>query len=485
MAGVKAMKQTMFDEFKIKGFWWNPDKPDNKEAGILFFSESEIHLELIGSLSDGFFAVGNNEYDIVHGFSDKGEQFTLMNVLMKNSTTNSPGFQTQTFSIHSFIVGGHFNTLEEIQFHSLSFQPTYLTEWLGRHVFSDTSVFDKGKSTLSGKQVSFNHVDTFSYHVDVLDAKIEETYFMNFNTNPFGKVLWTNKSAIKVIPNENKDLLWFQTNMYLLKDLLNLFIGHATYFESILFYGEEETIEGITKKPRKKYMYFFRQDKSKLKEKFHWHDVIINFKDINKVLDQILNSWFEKQEMLEVVYDLHFGEFYKDIYIETAFLNTIQVLEIYHRKMYDGKVYDKTGYRKFSKELKEILAEKFPEKFAQLIGNKINYGNEYSLAMRVKEIISNFQESSRNILIGSDDETDKFVRQLVDTRNYLTHYDSDKKKHILLEPMQKYYAIQRLRAIATLILFLEVGLDEKLMVDKISKSKQYSRNLNKAKEVLN
>lgn len=382
-------------------------------------------------------------------------------------------------------MGGLFNTLDQIQFHSLSFQPTYLTEWLGRHVFSDTSIFDREKSTLSGKQVSFNHVDTFSYYVKTLEARIEETYFMNFNTNPFERVLWTNKSGIKIVPNENKNLLWFRTNMYLLKDLLNLFIGHATYFESIIFYGEGEQIEKIGNKPRKKFMYFFRQDKSKLKEKFHWHDVIINFKDISKDLDRILNSWFEKQQILEVVYDLHFGEFYKDLYIETTFLNTTQVLEIYHRKMFVGKIYDKTEYRELTNELKEILREKFPEKFAQMIGDKVNYGNEYPLAMRVREIISNFQGTTRNILIGTEEETNKFVRQLVDTRNYLTHYDSDKKKHILHEPMQKYYAIQRLRAIATLILFLEIGLDEELMVAKISGSKQYSHNLTKAKEVLN
>lgn len=186
-----------------------------------------------------------------------------------------------------------------------------------------------------------------------------------------------------------------------------------------------------------------------------------------------------------MVYDLHFGEFYKDLYIETTFLNTIQVLEIYHRKLYDGKVYDKTEYRELTRELKVILGERFPESFAKLIGDKVNYGNEFSLAMRVKEIISNFQETSRSLLIGTEEENNTFIRQLVDTRNYLTHYDSDKKKHILHEPMQKYYAIQRLRAIATLLLFLEVGLDEELMADKISRSKQYSINLAKAKQILN
>ena len=485
MAGVKAMKQTMFDEFEIKGYWWIPGKSDNEEAGILFFSESKIHLELIGSLTDSFFAKGNEKYQIIHGISDKGEQFTLIDVFVKNTTTNSPGFQTQSYSIQSFIVGGHFDTKDKIQFHSLSFQPTYLTEWLSRPVFSDTTIFEKGSSTFKGKQVTFNHVDTFSSYVEVLDATIEETYFTNFQTDLSKKNLWTNKSGIKIIPKENKDLSWFSTNMYLLKDIFNLFIGHATYFESIIFYGEEEQIEHTDKKPRKKYMYFFKQNKSKIKNKFHWHDVIVNFKDIEQDLGKILNSWFEKHDELEVVYDLHFDEFYKDLYINTSFLNTIQILEIYHRKMYEGKVYDKKEYRELTKELKAILKEKFPEQFAKIIGDKVNYGNEYSLAMRIKEIINNFQETSRNLLIGSEEEIDKFVRQLIDTRNYLTHYDSDKKKHILHDPMDKYFAIQRLRAIATLLLYLEIGLDEELMVSKIFESKQFSYGLSRAKAVLN
>lgn len=485
MTGVKAMKQTMFDEFEIKGYWWVAGKSEDKEAGILFYSEDKIHLELIGSLTEGFFAVGTEKYEILHGISDIGEQFTLIDAYVKNTTTNAPGFQTQTYSIQSFIVGGHFNTEDQIQFHSVSFQPTYLTEWLSKSVFTDTSIFENGSSTFDGKQVTFNPIDTFSTYVTVLDSTIEETYFTNFIEDLSEKILWTNKSGLKIIPNINKDLSWFLTKMHLLQDILNLFIGHATYFESIIFYGEEEQLKHTEKKFRKKFMYFIRQGKSKIKSKFHRHDVIVNFKDIEQNLNNIFNSWFEKHNELEVVYDLHFDEFYRDLYINTSFLNTVQVLEIYHRKMFEGKVYDKKEYRDLTKELKAILEEKFPDQFAKIIVDKVNYGNEYSLAMRIKEIINNFQEKSKNLLIGSEEDINKFVRQLVDTRNYLTHYDSDKKKHILHEPMEKYFAIQRLRAIATLLLYLEIGLDEELIVSKIYESKKFSHGLSEAKAVLN
>lgn len=484
MSEAKAKKQTMFDKFEIKGVWWLSETPDDKEAGILFFSETEIILELIGSVNNEPYTDGRNKYDVLHGLSDKGEKITLIDVFTKNISTNIPGFQTETLSIQSFIVGDFLNSIDQSKFHSLAFQPTYLTEWLGRQMFSNESVYEKETSKLLSEKVSFNQVDTFAYQIESIDARIEEAYMTKFNTNPSERVLWTNKSWLKIVPNETKSLSWFQTNMYLLKDLLNLFIGHATYFESVILYGEEEPIDGTDLKPRKEYMYFFKQNKSKLKEKFYWHDVIANFNDISGDLEEILNLWFRKHEMLEVVYNIHFGEFYKDIYIETTFLNTIQVLEIYHRKMYEGKVYAKEEYKELVSDLKEILNEKFPDEFSRIIGGKLNHGNEYSLGMRIEEIINSFQDKSRNILIGNEEEVKLFVRQLVETRNYLTHYDSNNKKNILHDTMKKYYAVQRMRAIATLILFLEVGLDEELMVNKIVSSKQYSNHLRQAKEML-
>lgn len=486
MAGVKAMDHTLFDEFKIKGIWWNPNNPEKKEAGFLFFSEMNIELELIGSLKEKYLNSGLQEYEILHGVSDKGENFTLMHCYVKKFEFSAPGFQTETFSIHSFIVGDCFDSLEEIHFHSISFQPTYLTEWIGRHVFLESKMkSDDENSSFNGETVSINQVDNFSYYIDSLQAKITETQLTKISSDPSKKVLWTNKSGIEIVPDKKMNLLWFEKNMYLFNDLLNLFIGHATYFESILLFGDEQQIKDSNYKIRKEHMYFFKQDKSKLKDNFHWSDVILSFKDVDKDLHQIINLWFKNHQSLEVVYDLHFGDFYKNVYIDVSFLNAIQVLEIYHRKNFEGKIYDKIEYRRLKNQLREVIENKFPEDFVKIVESKVNYGNEFSLAMRVKEIIFNFREETRAKLLGNEEQINVFIRQLVDTRNYLTHYDSDAKKYLLREPIQKYYAIQRLKSISTLILFLEVGLEEELMITKIMGSRQYSDKLITAKEILN
>ncbi|MBN3556059.1 hypothetical protein JYA63_17400 [Fictibacillus nanhaiensis] len=485
MAGTKAKKQTMFDEFEIKGYWWIPGGKKYDTAGILFYKERGIHLELIGSFSSDAFSLLDEKYDVIHGFSDKGEEFTLLNVTVKNSQSSIPGFKTQTFSIQSFLVGGYFNSEEEMHFYGLKVNTSYFTQWLSRPIFKYKSTYEQETSILAEQEVKYSGVDTFKHYVDSISATIEETHYLNFIPDLSERILWTNKSGIKIIPDENQNLQWYRTNMYLLKNLFHLFIGHPLYFDSLVFYGEKEKLRNSDDYVRKQYFYFFGQDKSKLKKKFNWSDVIVNFNDVEHHLSNILNHWFEKHDKLEVVYDLHFDEFYKDIYINTTFLNTIQVLEIYHRNMYDGKVYDKKEYRALIKELKQHLKENFPEDFTKIISDKVNYGNEYSLAQRIKELINNFEESTRTMLVGTEEDVDKFVRQMVETRNYLTHYDSDKKKHLLTEPYDKYFAIQRLRAIATLILFKEVGLDESFMVDKICKSKQYSYGLKEAKKLLN
>jgi len=47
------------------------------------------------------------------------------------------------------------------------------------------------------------------------------------------------------------------------------------------------------------------------------------------------------------------------------------------------------------------------------------YGNEVSLGNRIKKIIEPFKE-----ILGSNKERNKLIRDIVNTRNYLTHYDN-------------------------------------------------------------
>jgi hypothetical protein len=68
--------------------------------------------------------------------------------------------------------------------------------------------------------------------------------------------------------------------------------------------------------------------------------------------------------------------------------------------------------------LKDQLLESCPSDKREWLKTRIAYGNELSLRQRLVEMIEPFQA-----LYGARQEVAAFIAAVVDTRNYLTHYD--------------------------------------------------------------
>lgn len=478
MASVKAMNQTMLNEFQIKGYWWLPNS-EEQVSGILFYHQDKIVLELMGTLSkesDAFETAGSNN-TIILGFSDKGEDFTLMNAFILNTTFSSPGFSTETYIIDSFIVGGHFNTLKEMSFHSLVVNPTYFSKWIGK------SHFIKHRSKSKLESISFKEPNLFKVYVEPLNAFIEEES-SNSSTYTNDSLEFIFKGGFKIIPDELQSFDWLSNVMNRLNGLYTLFINYPTYFENIVFYGEVEPEHEIPTY-RKKYSYFQTQIGMKIREKFNRHDAVIGYVKISDNLGSIFNSWFEKQDNLKTILDLYLSDFYITSNLETRFLNAVQTLEIYHRRTFEGEYFEKAAYLEHTSRLTEYIQCELPEELAEKIAGMLIHGNEYSLSKRLKELVSNLEADTKKFLFGNRNNRDKFVQQLVDTRNYLTHYDKEGKMNLIDDTTEIYYTVQRLKALTTLILFKEIGVSEQVILSRIQESRQYSFSVKKAKELLN
>ena len=478
MASVKAMNQTMLDEFQIKGYWWLPNSEEHI-SGILFYHQDKIVLELMGTLSkesDAFETAGNSN-SIILGFSDKGEDFTLMNAFISNTTFSSPGFSTETYSIDSFIVGGHFNTLNEMSFHSLVVYPTYFSKWVGK------SPFIKHRSENKLESISFAEPNLFKAYVAPLNAFIEEENSYS-STQSNDRFELSFKGGFKIIPDEFQSFDWLSNVMQRLNGLYTLFINYPTYYESIEFYGEVVP-EYEVPTFRKKYNYFQKQKGMKIREKFNQHDAVIGYVKVRDNLGIIFNSWFEKQDNLKTILDLYLSDFYLTSNLETRFLNAIQTLEIYHRRNFEGELFDKATYLEHSSRLIEYIQKELPEELSQRIEGMLVHGNEFSLGKRLRELVNKLEPDTKKYLFGNSNDRGRFVQQLVDTRNYLTHYDKEEKKNLIDGTLEIYYTVQRLKALTTLILFKEIGVSEQVILSRIQESRQYSSSISKAKELLN
>lgn len=88
-------------------------------------------------------------------------------------------------------------------------------------------------------------------------------------------------------------------------------------------------------------------------------------------------------------------------------------------------------------------------------------------------------------LIGNSENRDRFIQKVVETRNYLTHFDYTNKKMILEEPIGKFYAAYRMKVILIFIVLKELGLEEELIFKKVKEHRTMRGFLDQSNEVLN
>lgn len=479
MSGVKAMKMNLLDEFEVKGYWRLPDS-EEEVSGILFFKTDKIMLELLGGFEDENDLPDKlKRYDIVLGFSDKGEEFTLFDVYMKTFSFNAPGIYTESYLVSEFIVGGSFRSKEDILCYSMSIYPTYLTEWLDRGNYN--VMYDKNRYL---KSIEWVGSESFEHYIPILDAVVKEVSYIEESANSQYNFKWSTQSGISVIPTDMQKLEWFFDVSHSMKNLLTLIINQPIYITRYFLYGEiDNSIEG-NEKYRKKYSYFRTMKNITIKEKFNETNTFIMYRDIEHLFSTIINNWFQLKDEYETIFDLYTSEFYKTRYLNSSFLSAVQSLEIYHRKKYNTKIFDEDAYLEYASKLIGFAKAEIPE-FASKIEGMMQYGNEVSLNKRIKELLGTVGEDIKEYIIGGKRSQKKFLQQLVDTRNYLTHFDKGEKRNLLESFDEFFYAIQRLKAIQIVLLYKELGIGEDFVFKKIKSTSQFSWHLPKAKKVLN
>ena len=103
--------------------------------------------------------------------------------------------------------------------------------------------------------------------------------------------------------------------------------------------------------------------------------------------------------------------------------------------------------------------------FKDSLKNKIKYGNEFSLKTRLKEIFD--KENLLNKFIEKKD-----IGCVVDTRNYLTHYEEDPEKCVV-RGEDLYHLIQKLKILLEICLLTELGFSSEEIKDLFSRNRRY------------
>lgn len=457
---------TLEDNFELKGIWWLPEKPDTQISGVLAFdNEKKISLELLGSFRE-LTSLGGRDFfqpEIILGISDVGHICTLFRNIETNSQLNFPGIQKSIIETQYLFIGKHFQSPDDIIFPSLKVSFTNLENWLTIQPFSleipdnkenkDWKLIHKWPSELKSQLAE-------------IESSIESTHEFNTGGNLITDAIWKSKAFLQITPNETKDFKWYWGMMYDLCNLLTLLIGETTFINQVKALGDDVQI-GPDNTTKENIELFFTQKKVLTNKEIHSFEMILPFPRISEQITDVLSLWFKKAIRLRSVYDLFFGTFYNPgMYLQFHFLSLMQALESFHRVTKGGKYLSNDDWKPFRATLANAIPAELNSGHKDSLKSRIKYGNEYSLRKRIGELLESLDKQTLSLL----SPTNKyFTGVLVDTRNYLTHYD-DELKDVALKDADLYWANQRLRILISLLLLKEIGIQEKLILDQMTEN---------------
>jgi len=454
---------TLADNFELKGIWWLPEKPAGQISGILSFdNEKKISLELLGSFRQLTSLGGRDLFQpqIIHGISDSGHICTLFKNIETNTQLNFPGIQKSIIEAQYLFIGKHFQTSDEITFPSLKISFTNLENWLTIRPFSLEIPNNK-----ENKDWNLTHKwpSEFTAKLVEIESTIESTHEFYTGGNLITDAIWKSKAFLQITPNDVKHFQWYWGMMYDLCNLLTLLIGETTFINQVKALGDDVII-GPDKTTKENIELFFTQKKGLINKEIHPFEVILPFPRISEQIAEVLSLWFKKAKGLRSVYDLFFGTFYNPgMYLQFQFLSLMQALESFHRVTKGGKYLSNDDWKPFRATLSNAISPELNSGHRESLKRRIQYGNEYSLRKRIGELLESLNEKTISRL----SPTDKyFTGVIVDTRNYLTHYD-DELKDVALKNADLYWANQRLKIFISLLLLKEIGVQEELIFNSM------------------
>lgn len=165
----------------------------------------------------------------------------------------------------------------------------------------------------------------------------------------------------------------------------------------------------------------------------------------------IINAWLSAYEVIDPALNLYFAaRTGAHKYLESKFLALAQALETFHRRTSNATLMDNET---FGTLVKHIL-DHCPEDRKEWLTSRLTHGNEISLASRLKAIVNDFGEA-----VGNPKDITKLVRRIVDTRNYLTHFD-EALKALAARGKDMWVLCQKMEALLQLHLLQKIGFSK-------------------------
>lgn len=402
------------EEYKKTGYFWLPEKEDNKIPGILSIDDGgKIELEIVGHFDEGFKPLsGDDNLSRIIGHVEKDGLVTLDDCFYSKKNFSFGGISKSKVVVNKVLSGEAWEKGEEVVFNTFSFSVDCLDEWVGISGIEVDNDWDRRTATIrynppekirmelkNGMALEIRFAYTVPGFPNLTETKItQRAYFRLESDNPRDLNDFTS-TAFKI------------TNLmcFALDEVVSLKNVSATSSEIMRDVGDDK------KHPVPISIYYQSIPFSEKIPKKNWHEMLFNFSAIKTNAQRVFNNWLNAYEYLSPALGLYFStKAGAQKYLDGKFLALAQGLETYHRRTSSETLMDK----KFYEVLVSEVLEGCPAEHLDWLKGRLMHGNEINLGKRIKKIIDPFKDH-----LGNSRDRKKLLRKIVDTRNYLTHYN--------------------------------------------------------------
>lgn len=410
------------EKIEKSGFFWLPATPEKKISGLLLISDGgSIDLEVVGLFDESIEGLnsaltGRADLGRIVGHVEKYGLVTLDDCFYRSSNIAFGGVSKSVVCVNKAYLGVAYNECEIVLFDEFKFSVEGIDEWVG----------------ISGLKVE----NDFKAHSAMITYQPPKELSINLSNNmrllitfcwtPPGlpvtkEAIITQKIYFKLASDHDRPLIEYISTAYKITTLMCFATDRTVCIERVSATSKAivRDVEGGKQIPVSVDLYYQSLPYDKREQKIDQHHMLFRYGQIKEDAERVINKWIAAYETIAPALNLYFSvRTGTHKYLESKFLALAQGLETLHRRTSDETMMDKTEF----KNLTDAIVSHCPEEHKKWLSERLVYANEINLSRRLKFIVASFGKH-----IGSSEDRSKLVRSIVNTRNYLTHYDESNR----------------------------------------------------------
>jgi hypothetical protein len=337
----------MKDPKLFKGYWFIPNEPDKKVAGILHYTPYEkLKLELIGGFEDPheyLKSLGQEEISpvvVIWGVDQNAKKITLINCYRYGSLNFSSEFPMISYTVKYAIIGTHINNVDDKAFFKMNVELPLLTEWVNFRKIRFSMRSDDTEKRWLGFDINFRVDDT-----DDISLKVENETRLTFTHKglaPRSNSFMTNVSesySLTIEADTEADFYHFVSEAKKFSKFLTLACRTQIDFAELTLYSKnfyQELKNGKTQ--YRPIQLLYKQSKpSSQSETQKFEKFLFDYQKIKETFPSIIRKWYAFDKSMAPILAHLVDSINNNAYFRSVdFLIVFQALEGFHTR-FKGK----------------------------------------------------------------------------------------------------------------------------------------------------